>query len=425
MRPTPSSSAASDHATLADRYAATRRLTVDLVAPLTEEDCCVQSQTCSSPTKWHLGHTTWFFERFVVRDALGLEPYSDAFEYVFNSYYNTIGNRQPRARRGVLTRPGLGEVLAYRDVVDDRVERALREGSLPEQAREVVELGLNHEQQHQELLLMDIKHLFSCNPLGVEYASDASAEGAAISGMGWVAFDEGVRPIGQDLGTDPRVYDNEGPGHRVFLEAFELADRLVTNRDYLEFVLDNGYERPEHWLDLGWQAVQANGWQAPLYWSERDGDWLEFTLSGWSALELDTPVAHLSLYEADAYARWAGARLPTECELEAAWDRRACDGAMLEDRVFHPSASGSGETGVRQLMGDLWEWTSSSYGPYPGYAPPPGAVGEYNGKFMCNQYVLRGGCCVTPRAHLRPTYRNFYEPEARWAFSGVRLARSV
>lgn len=411
----------------ADVFLASRRMTADLASPLSEEDCCVQSQTCCSPVKWHLGHTTWFFERFILGDALGMAPYDDRFEFLFNSYYNAIGKRQPRAQRGLLTRPGLGEILAYRSVVDEHVERALRRDLLTDEQRAVVALGLNHEQQHQELLLMDVKNLFSCSPINVAYV-DTEATAGDNTPVQWRGFGEGVYTVGvdYDLAAGSKGgFDNEGPAHRVFLEPFELTDRLVTNGDFLAFVLDGGYTCPAHWLDLGWTFVSDNQISHPLYWRYTDDGWQEFTLHGWVNLDPAAPVLHVSMFEADAFARWSEARLPTEFELEIAWDDSAPRGTMLEDRVFHPRAASAKREGVTQLVGEAWEWTTSSYGPYPGYTPPAGAVGEYNGKFMCNQYVLRGGSFATPGKHIRKTYRNFYQPEARWAFSGFRLARSV
>ncbi|MEM8758320.1 MAG: ergothioneine biosynthesis protein EgtB, partial [Planctomycetota bacterium] len=384
----------SDPGALADRYAATRGLSLDLTAPLTDEDCCVQSQPCCSPTKWHLGHTTWFFERFILLDALGQRPHDERYEFLFNSYYNALGERQPRACRGLLTRPSRSEVVEFRESVDERLTAALRRGDVPESAMPALELGLNHEQQHQELLLMDIKHLLSCSPLDLAYCRD-EPEARPATRLGWVGFEGGLRSIGTTFGHDPTIYDNECPVHRVYLEPFEIADRLITNGDYADFIADGGYERPEFWLDMGWTHVQQHGWTKPAYWCEADGRWHEFSLRGRHPLCDTEPVCHVSYFEADAYARWAGARLPTEFELEAAQlEHPQTRGTMLEDRRFHPGHVGEPDEHSgrpRQLVGDCWEWTSSSYGPYPGFACPKGAVGEYNGKFMCNQYVLRGG----------------------------------
>jgi ergothioneine biosynthesis protein EgtB len=411
-----------DIGSLAARYRRIRSHTMSLIEPLTEEDCCVQSQACCSPVKWHLGHTTWFFERFILVNALGSRPYDDRFEYLFNSYYNALGERQPRASRGHLTRPGLGEIIAYRDAVDERVVAAIEANRIGVDDLAALALGLNHEQQHQELLLTDLKHLFSCNPLAPAYCAEPRATDGDAS-LRWMPFEGGVRTIGTTFGNDPSVFDNECPAHRVFLEPFELADRLVTNAEFQAFIDDGGYENPEHWLDLGWSFVRSRGWTRPMYWFDRDGVPMEFTLYGTGPLVPDEPICHISFFEADAYARWAGARLPTEFELESVWEHgEAC--AMLDDRRYHPAPACRAGTGLRQLIGSAWEWTSSSYGPYPGFAAPHGAIGEYNGKFMCNQYVLRGGSCATPRDHIRGTYRNFFEPEARWQFSSVRLART-
>ena len=430
IQPTAASSSDSpgEPGMLAARYRAIRSLTESLIDGLTEEDCCVQSQPCCSPVKWHLGHTTWFFERFILVNGLGGSFFNERYEYLFNSYYNALGERQPRACRGLLTRPGLGDVLAFRRHVDQALLNALESGQIGDDLIMPLTLGMNHEQQHQDLLLMDVKHLFSCSPLNVAY-SETERKTTGDTSLAWHRFEAGVREIGTEFGTDHRVYDNESPRHRVFLEAFELADRLVTNREYLAFVEDGGYERPEFWLDLGWTTVQNLRWKRPAYWCNLDNTWQEFTLHGRQPLALDEPVVHVSMFEADAFARWSGCRLPTEFELEAAQTHGAAapsgTGSMLGEGRFHPAPAGPSDGTLRQLVGDLWEWTSSSYGPYPGFTTPPGAIGEYNGKFMCNQYVLRGGCFATPRDHLRPTYRNFFEPEARWQFSGIRLARSL
>lgn len=399
-------------------------MTVELAAPLSEEDCCVQSQASCSPVKWHLGHTTWFFEHFIVAGALGLPPYDERFEFLFNSYYNTIGSRQPRARRGLLTRPGLGEIMAYRSVVDEHIDQALRRGNLDECQIDLVRLGLDHELQHQELLLMDVKHLFWCSPLEAAYASDTPPT-AESTPLRWSTFDAGLHHVGADFEGPGGSFDNEAPRHRAFLERFALADRLTTNGEYLEFMNDGGYDTAGHWLDLGWTYVCEHELKHPLYWRRTDSGWQEFTLRGWVDLDPASPLVHVSLFEADAFARWSNARLPTEFELETALDRANGPGALLEDRAFHPRAASSQADGIKQLTGDAWEWTSSAYGPYPGYAPPCGAIGEYNGKFMCNQYVLRGASCATPTRHARATYRNFYQPDVRWAFAGVRLARSL
>jgi len=390
-----------------------RAMTERLVAPLSPEDCQVQSMTEASPVKWHLAHTTWFFETFVLERAIpGYRHPHPRFRVLFNSYYYAVGDRHPRPERGLVTRPSLGEVREYRREIDDRMRALFDEGRLRGELAPLVEIGLHHEQQHQELILTDLKHLFFQNPERPAYSASVPPAGAGGSGMRWIAFDAGLHEIGH---AGPGfAYDNEGPRHPVFLGKFEIASRPVTNREYAAFVADGGYARPELWLSEGWDAVLRHRWEAPLYWEEGRC----FTLSGMRAIEPEEPVVHVSFYEADAYARWAGARLPTEAEWETAAARRAPAGTFLESGRFHP-APAAGE----RFFGDLWEWTASPYVGYPGYRPAPGALGEYNGKFMCNQMVLRGGSCATPRSHIRATYRNFFHPPARWQFSGLRLAR--
>jgi len=413
---------------LTARFLGVRRFTVGLCAPLEPEDQVVQSMPDVSPTRWHLAHTSWFFESFVLGAAVdGYEPFHPAFHHLFNSYYNTLGDPFPRPRRGVLTRPTVAEVMEYRRHVDRAVVNLLEEGT-SDRVRSVVELGLNHEQQHQELLLTDIKHVLAQNPLDPAYVDDAlTTEVGDSSGRGWVGFDGGVREVGRHPGAG-FSYDNEGPRHEVLLRPFELADRLVTNAEYLEFVEQGGYRRPELWLSAGWDLVRGEGWSGPLYWrADADGT-SEFTLRGRVSLDGRAPVAHVSYFEAEAFARWAGVRLPTEHEWEIAGSDVHLDGNLAESTRFAPASASSIEGQVnapRQLYGDLWEWTASPYVPYPGYRPDSGALGEYNGKFMSGQYVLRGGSFATPRDHIRPTYRNFFPPEARWQFSGIRLARDV
>jgi len=418
-------------ADLASRYAVVRGQTELICEPLETEDYVVQSMPDVSPTRWHLAHTTWFFETFALaRWQRGYQWVSEDYQVLFNSYYNSIGEQFPRARRGLLTRPTVAEVFEYRRLVDERMSRLLAECDDAELAL-VVELGLHHEQQHQELMLTDVKHVLSCNPLGPVYRERNAIAKSAVPAARWKKFDGGLVEIGYD-GT-AFCYDNERPRHKVYVEPFELHDRLVTSGEYLQFVRDGGYRRPEFWLSLGWATAQAEGWRSPLYWTERDGTWLEFTLGGIRPLVADEPVCHLSYFEADAFARWSEARLPTEAE----WELAACgqslpsqqDIAFVESGQYHPAAvtSTGDSTGepLGQLYGQLWQWTQSPYTPYPGYRAPAGALGEYNGKFMCNQYVLRGGSCATPRSHIRPTYRNFFPPEARWQFSGLRLARDA
>jgi ergothioneine biosynthesis protein EgtB len=412
-------------------YRAVRGLTERLCAPLGPEDYVVQSMPDASPVKWHLAHTTWFFETFLLAAFdPGHQPFHPHYGYLFNSYYNAVGDRLPRPRRGLLTRPAVEEVYRYRAHVDAHLGRLLRDADEARLRRlgPLVELGLNHEQQHQELLLTDLKHAFSCNPLRPAYR-DPPAPPAAVPATSapaaWIDYPEGVREIGH--AGERFAFDNEGPRHRVFLAAFRLAARPVTNGEYRAFVEDGGYQRPEPWLSDGWAARQAQQWEAPLYW-ERDGDgWVQFTLEGMRPLRDEEPVCHVSYYEADAFARWAGARLPTEAEWEVAAADAPVDGNLLDDERFRPvpAPTAASASHPAQLYGDVWEWTASPYVAYPGYRPVAGALGEYNGKFMCNQLVLRGGSCVTPRSHLRPTYRNFFPPDARWQFSGLRLAKDL
>jgi ergothioneine biosynthesis protein EgtB len=413
---------------------AARRATVELTAELEVDDWSAQSMQDASPVKWHLAHTTWFFDRFVLR-ALGLPPitaastpdcvHADAYDYLFNSYYESVGQRQPRPRRGLLTRPTAAEVLAYRRAVDARLADLAGSSNLALVAA-ALELGLNHEEQHQELLLTDVKHLFAQNRLEPAFRK-APRPARGVSGsetrpLAWHRFEGGLVGIGAS-GED-FCFDNELPRHQVFLRPFEIASRLVTNAEYLAFVEDGGYRRPELWLSEGWAFVQQA--QAPLYWdlSART----EFTLAGRRALDLRAPVTHVTYYEADAYARWAGARLSREAEWEIACERslegRAeSRGAFLDDGTLHPTPA-HGE-GLVQMMGDAWEWTSSAYEPYPGFRPLAGAFAEYNGKFMVSQLVLRGGSCATPARHARATYRNFFPPNAAWQFTGIRLAKDV
>jgi ergothioneine biosynthesis protein EgtB len=388
----------------------------------------------ASPGKWHLAHTSWFYETFVLSDpAFGeYEPFHSAFNYLFNSYYESVGDRHPRPKRGLLTRPSVDEVYRYRTHVDAAVAERLprlKEADL-QRLKPLIELGINHEQQHLELLLTDIKHAFGQNPLEPAYRGgrppglpgSPRPGGLGPQRTDWLPFDAAVFRIGH-AGAG-FAFDNEGPRHRVFLEPFALASRLVTCGEYLEFMADDGYRRPESWLSDGWAASQVHNWDSPLYW-ERHGDaWHQFTLDGMRPVDEREPVCHVSFYEADAFARWAGARLPTEAEWEAACGDRPVAGNLLEDNHLHPIPSAPDEK-LAQMFGDVWEWTQSPYGAYPGYRPPAGALGEYNGKFMCNQLVLRGGSCVTPRTHIRATYRNFFPPEARWQFTGVRLARTL
>ncbi len=410
---------------LASRFERIRAQTQTLAERLTPEDCALQSMPDASPVKWHLAHTTWFFETFVlaprVPDYATFDPH---FRVLFNSYYHGVGDKHPRPERGLLSRPDLATVHTYRAHVD-RAMQALFARELAPDLIALIELGLNHEQQHQELVLTDLKHLFSRNPLRPPYQSRWPLLQVNPASLAWHRYEPGLTSIGHR--GDGFAFDNELPAHQVFVAPFELASRPVTHGEFAAFIADGGYRRPEFWLSLGFDSVQAQHWQAPLYWEERDGRWWTFTLRGMAEIDPHAPVCHVSYFEADAYARWAGARLPTEFEWETAARDITPDGNFVDSGVLHPLPSARLANGStpQQLYGDVWEWTSSSYAPYPGFRTAAGAVGEYNGKFMCNQYVLRGGSCATPASHIRPTYRNFFPPEARWQFSGIRLARDV
>ncbi|WP_024892051.1 ergothioneine biosynthesis protein EgtB [Luteimonas huabeiensis] len=417
--------AAPDPDELQRLFAHVRSRTRALAAPLSAEDAMVQSMPDASPAKWHLAHTTWFIERFVLAARPGYRAHAPAWDAVLNSYYQSLGPAHPRPCRGHLSRPSLDEVLDYRDVVDARIEARLRDDDLDDEARRRLLVGLQHEQQHQELLLTDILHAFSCNPLRPAYRQDLPRPSAEPWPMAWCEAGEEVVEIGAEPwpGEAGFAYDNESPRHRVLVPAHALASRPVSNLEYRAFVEDGGYREPALWLSDGWAVVQAQGWARPLYWDED----LEHahTLGGRRALDAAAPVCHLSYYEADAYARWAGARLPTEFE----WERAAAaagtpQGHFADDGVLQPMAAQDPPgPGPAQLFGDVWEWTSSAYGPWPGYRPWTGSLGEYNGKFMVGQWVLRGGSCATARGHVRASYRNFFPPHARWQFAGLRLAR--
>ena len=403
------------------RYAVVRRLTERLCEPLATEDYVVQAMPDVSPAKWHLAHVSWFFETFVLRRSLAAyRPLDDRYAVLFNSYYNAVGPQFARPARGHLSRPTVDEVYAYRAHVD-KAMLALLEGASERVSAvaAVIELGLNHEQQHQELLVTDLKYNLSVNPLRPAYGPVTAGAGTRRAPpLARAAFAGGVVDIGADV--PPFCFDNERPRHQVLVQPYELAARLVTNGEYREFIGDGGYDRAELWLSDGWRTVQERGWRAPLYWERSAGEWSTYTLSGMTAVPADAPVAHVSYYEADAYARWRGARLPTEHEWEHAAASEALAGTLLDETPREPAPATGG--GLAQMTGDVWEWTASAYLPYPGFRPADGALGEYNGKFMCNQYVLRGGSCATSRSHVRSTYRNFFPPDARWQFSGIRLA---
>jgi ergothioneine biosynthesis protein EgtB len=407
----------------AARFEAVRALSRAIAAPLSNADATVQPMPDASPAKWHLAHTSWFFETFVLRDHVpGYRALDESWAYLFNSYYEGEGERHPRALRGMLSRPSLGEVLDWRDRVDEAVTRALPE--LPAQTLALVDLGLAHEQQHQELMLMDMLATFAANPLLPAVWQGAQQERTAVDvpALGWFDGREGIAAIGHEGAGF--AFDNEGPRHRVFLQRHALADRLVTNGEWLEFVEDGGYRDPRLWLADGWEWVRREGVEAPLYWLERDGASARFGLDGVKPLDPAEPVSHISYYEADAFARWAGARLPTETEWESAAAARDPLGGNQLDRAGPVRPRPVPADRSAQLFGDCWQWTQSAYLPYPGFTAAAGTVGEYNGKFMCSQMVLRGGSCATPRGHVRATYRNFFYPHQRWMFSGLRLARS-
>ena len=405
---------------LTRRFAATRRLSLDLAATLSDADASAQSMPDASPAKWHLAHTTWFFETFVLRDHVpGYALFDARYPYLFNSYYEAEGPRHARPQRGLLTRPSLDEVRVWRAHVDVAVQTALPD--LPLSARALVALGIHHEQQHQELLLTDLKHLFAQNPLGpAVWEAQIVSEVRQFSAMKWVKGAEGIVSIGH--GGDGFAFDCEGPRHDVLLTPHALASRPVSNGEWQEFIADGGYHTPALWLSDGWAWVQADNIEAPAYW--REGQY--FTLAGWQDIDLAAPVTHISFFEADAFASWAGARLPTEPEWEAAAAALdPGDGQQLDGAGPVQPAPATDDTGLEQMFGSVWEWTGSAYRPYPGFRAAPGAVGEYNGKFMSGQFVLRGGSCATPRGHLRASYRNFFYPHQRWQFTGLRLAKDL
>jgi len=409
---------ATQKASLRERFTEIRTTSMRITEKLTPEDQMLQSMPEASPTKWHLAHTTWFFEIFILQPYLaGYKPFDSRFTFLFNSYYKQLGAHPYRGSRGLMSRPSLQEVHAYRDYVERALLGFLENAA--DDAVELVELGLNHEQQHQELILTDIKHALWSSPLRPEPVADRGPR-ACVPRMSWTEIDGGIHAVGHE--GSGFAFDNESPRHEVLLQSFRIASRPVTNAEYLEFTRDNGYRQPELWLSDGWDKVCTEHWEAPLYWERHDdGSWWCFTMNGVKEVDPAEPVCHVSFYEADAYARWCGARLPTEEEWEVAAVRMPSRGTFLEDYVFHPQAA-RGE-GNQQMFGDVWEWTASPYIAYPGFQPAAGLIGEYNGKFMCNQMVLRGGSCATPASHVRASYRNFFPPQARWQFSGIRLAR--
>ncbi len=403
------------------RFFRIRSQTDALIASLLAEDMVIQSMPDVSPTKWHLAHTSWFFETFILIPHANQAPFNTAYNYLFNSYYEGAGPRYARAQRGLLVRPTVAEVKAYRAWVTEAMGRFV--ASLSDDGWAAVayifELGLHHEQQHQELILMDIKHVYAMTPLLPTYADLTPSPRMTATPARFIEFRGGLSEIGHS--GDGFSFDNEGPGHKVWLEPYAIMDRLVTCAEYLAFVEDGGYRNPLLWLADGWRFVQDNKLEAPLYWRGADSEWRVFTLNGEQPLCPEEPVVHVSYYEADAYARWAGCRLPTECEWEIAAQDQPLSGNLVDTGQYHPRAAANG-AGLRQMIGDAWEWTSSAYAPYPGFKPSAGTVGEYNGKFMSNQMVLRGGAAITPQNHIRKTYRNFFPPDARWCFGGIRLA---
>ncbi len=423
---------------LFERLRTCRRLSNELAAPLSDEDQVVQAMDDASPTKWHLAHTTWFFEVFILRDHLpNYQSFDPAFDYCFNSYYEQKGARHPRAKRGLLTRPSAHHVRNFREHVDIALDALSRHvANLDPTKRqhicELIELGINHEQQHQELLLTDILALFSRNPLRPAYQQKVGQEDASPKTddeVRWVPFPRSLTHIGHD--GNGFHYDNEGPRHEALIHPFQIADRLVTNAEWLAFMADGGYRTATLWLSDGWACVQANNWQSPEYWERQDNTWQQMTLNGLQPIDRSASVSHVSFYEADAFARWAGARLPTEFEWECATQKAktTTPNTLGTGRLAPCSANQQtappAETPIQQMFGDVWEWTASAYLPYPGYRPPEGAVGEYNGKFMCNQHVLRGASALTVCEHSRPTYRNFFYPQQRWQMTGLRLAKDV
>jgi ergothioneine biosynthesis protein EgtB len=413
------------------RFHQMRNFTNVLCVGLEPEDYVVQSMPDVSPTKWHLAHTTWFFETFILKKFLpGYRAEVPEYAYLFNSYYNAAGDMHRRDLRGLISRPTVKEAQRYRASIDFHIDALLSDidEKLLDQVEPILVLGIHHEQQHQELLVTDIKHVFAQNPLYPVFRKPKIlAESSAIPPQRFIEFEQATVAIGHD--GRGFAYDNEGPRHQALVLAFSLASRPVTNGEYIAFIEDNGYTRSEFWLSLGWMTVNEQRWQAPLYWTKRDGAWWSFTLSGFRPVNKSEPVTHVSYFEADAYANWAHVRLPTEFEWERAASECAIEGNFVEEEIFHPTAvvpeKRAQDQYLHQMFGDVWEWTRSAYSPYPGYRAAPGALGEYNGKFMCNQYVLRGGSCATSRSHIRRTYRNFFQPEKRWQFTGVRLARDL
>ncbi len=409
-----------------DRYLRIRQDSENLCQPLQTEDYIIQTAAFASPVKWHLAHITWFFETFILSKYLpDYTAFHPHYGYLFNSYYEQVGQFYPRAQRGFLSRPTVAEIYRYRDYVNQAMQQLIETASEHDWHDIYYRLviGLNHEQQHQELLLTDLKYNFSLNPLFPAYREDLPRPvSQPLTAMTWLEYPSGVSEIG--FTGDGFSYDNESPRHKVYLDSFALASRPVSNGEYLEFITAGGYSNPVYWLSDGWSTVQREAWQAPLHWHKMDNQWMEFTLGGLRPLAMNAPVCHVSYYEAFAYAAWVGKRLPTEAEWELAATGLPLTGNLRDSGYLHPSAAVA-SAGLLQMYGDVWELTSSAYQPYPRFSPPAGALGEYNGKFMCNQQVLRGGSCVTPNDHIRPSYRNFFYPQERWQFQGFRLAEDL
>jgi ergothioneine biosynthesis protein EgtB len=411
---------------LKDRYDKIREATEKLTTPLEIEDFVIQAMENASPVKWHLAHTSWFFETFVLKKAIdNFNSLHPQYSYIFNSYYVQTGDPHCRDKRGNLSRPTVKKVFEYRKYIDENMHQLI-DGLSIEQFEEwvpVIEVGLHHEQQHQELMLTDLKYMFGQNPLYPIYKETKRPKIESLPEIKWIEFDEGVCTVGNE--GDEFGFDNEFPAHKTYIQNFKLANRLVTNGEFLEFIEDGGYKNSKWWLDEGFATIEKEKWEWPLYWVQRDSDWLHFTLSGLEKLDLNEPVCHVSYYEADAFARWAGSRLPTEEEWEVASKKVPMSGNFVEKDHLHPASMKSDKQGLKQMFGDVWQWTKSSYMAYPGFKPFPGKLGEYNGKFMVNQYVLRGGSCATPKSHFRKTYRNFFHTDARWQFTGIRLAKDA
>ncbi len=409
-----------------NRFLEVRKLSLKLVSPLETEDFVIQSMQDVSPTKWHLAHTTWFFEAFILTKAdPNYKSINPLYAYLFNSYYVQMGKRWTRGQRGFLSRPTVKEIYQYRNYVDNNMVEFLLncdENKLKEYSP-IVEIGLNHEQQHQELILTDIKHVLSINPLHPVYFNQTKENKTEINPVKWIEFPPGNVEIGNE--GNEFCYDNETPKHKTYIQPFAIADRLITNKDYMEFIEAGGYRETTLWLSDGWALAEAEKWKAPLYWEKKDGDWFSFTLNGYKKVNPAEPLCHISYYEAEAFAAWKEMRLPTETEWELAAENIKYEGNFVDDEKFHPVPLNNNEPGLKQMFGDVWEWTGSAYLPYPGFKPLPGALGEYNGKFMSGQMVLRGGSCATSKSHIRKTYRNFFPPYARWQFMGIRLVKNI